>query len=115
MELVKITTPEQSDAEHRALVAHAEECLKRLKLPYRKMLLCGGDIGFSAQLCYDLEVWLPGQVPLHGTHPADPNPFTPLPPTPHAELTPTSSPPLPPTPHDELTPTPSPPPSHPPP
>lgn len=62
VELVKITTPEQSDAEHHALVAHAEECLKRLKLPYRKMMLCGGDIGFSAQLCYDLEVWLPGQV-----------------------------------------------------
>jgi len=118
VELVKITTPEQSEAEHEKLVQHAEvgggqaventcwggrssesghpvalssrghptsrrstptlhlrraprciltarpssqECLKRLELPYRKMLLCGGDIGFSAKLCYDLEVWLPGQ------------------------------------------------------
>jgi seryl-tRNA synthetase len=61
VELVKITTPEQSDAEHHALVENAEACLKALKLPYRKMRLCSGDIGFSARLCYDLEVWLPGQ------------------------------------------------------
>jgi len=43
------------------LVADAEECLKQLSLPYRKVLLCSGDVGFGAQLCYDLEVWLPGQ------------------------------------------------------
>ncbi len=61
VELVKITTAEQSDAEHHALVEHAESCLQALELPYRKMLLCSGDIGFSARLCYDLEVWLPGQ------------------------------------------------------
>jgi len=61
VELVKITTPEQSDAEHHKLVENAEACLKALKLPYRKMRLCSGDIGFSARLCYDLEVWLPGQ------------------------------------------------------
>jgi len=61
VELVKICTPQQSDAEHHKLVEHAEACLKALKLPYRKMKLCSGDIGFSARLCYDLEVWLPGQ------------------------------------------------------
>jgi len=61
VELVKITTPEQSDAEHHRLVQHAETCLQKLGLPYRKMKLCSGDIGFSARLCYDLEVWLPGQ------------------------------------------------------
>jgi len=61
VELVKITTPEQSDEEHHKLVENAEACLKALKLPYRKMRLCAGDIGFSARLCYDLEVWLPGQ------------------------------------------------------
>lgn len=61
VELVKITTPEQSDEEHHKLVAHAETCLQKLGLPYRKMRLCSGDIGFSARLCYDLEVWLPGQ------------------------------------------------------
>ena len=61
MELIKLCTPEQSDAAHHELVAHAETCLQKLKLPYRKMQLCSGDIGFSARLCYDLEVWLPGQ------------------------------------------------------
>mmetsp|Transcript_29872 Transcript_29872/g.72724 ORF Transcript_29872/g.72724 Transcript_29872/m.72724 type:complete len:492 (+) Transcript_29872:20-1495(+) len=61
VELVKITTPEQSDEEHHKLVEHAEACLQGLELPYRKMRLCSGDIGFSARLCYDLEVWLPGQ------------------------------------------------------
>ena len=61
VELVKICRPSESDAEHERLVAHAEACLRALKLPYRKMMLCGGDIGFSAALCYDLEVWLPGQ------------------------------------------------------
>lgn len=61
VELVKICTPEQADEQHHQLVEHAEACLKALKLPYRKMRLCSGDIGFSARLCYDLEVWLPGQ------------------------------------------------------
>mmetsp|Transcript_52440 Transcript_52440/g.67254 ORF Transcript_52440/g.67254 Transcript_52440/m.67254 type:complete len:557 (-) Transcript_52440:33-1703(-) len=59
VELVKITTPETSSVEHEALVNHAEAILKLLKLPYRKMKLCSGDIGFSAKMCYDLEVWLP--------------------------------------------------------
>lgn len=44
-----------------ALTRHAEELLEELKLPYRKLRLCSGDIGFSAHICYDLEVWLPGQ------------------------------------------------------
>merc|ERR1719487_2300910 len=61
VEMVKVCTPEQSDAEHHALVENAEVCLQRLGLPYRKVKLCSGDIGFSARLCYDLEVWLPGQ------------------------------------------------------
>jgi len=61
VELVKITAPDQSDAEHHALVRHAETMLEMLGLPYRKVRLCSGDIGFSARLCYDLEVWLPGQ------------------------------------------------------
>jgi len=60
-ELVKISTPEQSDEEHHKLVADAEAILQALELPYRKVKLCSGDIGFSARLCYDLEVWLPGQ------------------------------------------------------
>lgn len=61
VELVKITTPEDADAEHEALTGHAEACLKALGLPYRVMRLCGGDIGFGARHCYDLEVWLPSQ------------------------------------------------------
>lgn len=61
VELVRICSLEQSDVEHHAVVQHAETCLQLLKLPYRKMKLCSGDIGFSASLCYDLEVWLPGQ------------------------------------------------------
>lgn len=61
VELVQITTAEGSDAAHEALTAHAEACLRALELPYRKMRLCAGDIGFSARHCYDLEVWLPGQ------------------------------------------------------
>jgi len=62
VELVKLTTPEHSDAGHHELVQHAENCLQKLGLPYRKVQLCSGDIGFSARLCYDLEVWLPGQT-----------------------------------------------------
>ena len=60
VELVKITTAETSNAEHEALTEDAELCLQLLELPYRKVRLCSGDIGFSARHCYDLEVWLPG-------------------------------------------------------
>jgi seryl-tRNA synthetase len=61
VELVSITTPEQSEAEHERMVGCAEEVLKRLGLHYRVMLLCAGDTGFSARKTYDIEVWLPGQ------------------------------------------------------
>jgi seryl-tRNA synthetase len=61
VELVSITTPDQSDAEHERLTSCAEEILKRLELPYRVMLLCAGDMGFAAKKTYDLEVWLPSQ------------------------------------------------------
>jgi len=61
VELVSITTPEQSEAEHERMTACAEEVLKRLGLPYRTMLLCVGDMGFGARKTYDIEVWLPGQ------------------------------------------------------
>jgi seryl-tRNA synthetase len=60
VELVKITRADDSDEQHELLTTHAEACLQALKLPYRKMRLCSGDIGFSARHCYDLEVWLPG-------------------------------------------------------
>jgi len=60
VELVKVTTAETSDEEHEALTKDAEACLQALKLPYRKVRLCSGDVGFSARHCYDLEVWLPG-------------------------------------------------------
>jgi len=61
VELVSITTPEQSNAEHERMTACAEEVLKRLGLAYRIMLLCSGDMGFASQKTYDIEVWLPGQ------------------------------------------------------
>lgn len=61
VELVSITTPEQSEAEHERMTACAEEVLKRLRLPYRTMVLASGDMGFSARKTYDIEVWLPGQ------------------------------------------------------
>jgi seryl-tRNA synthetase len=61
VELVKLTTPERSMAELEAMVADAEEVLKRLGLAYRVVLLCTGDMGFSAAKTYDIEVWLPGQ------------------------------------------------------
>ncbi|MBX9926546.1 MAG: serine--tRNA ligase [Hyphomicrobiaceae bacterium] len=61
VELVSITTPEASIAEHERMTACAEEVLKRLGLPYRTMLLCTGDMGFASQKTYDIEVWLPGQ------------------------------------------------------
>ncbi len=61
VELVSITTPEQSLAEHERMLGCAEEVLKRLKLPYRVVTLCTGDMGFASQKTYDIEVWLPGQ------------------------------------------------------
>jgi seryl-tRNA synthetase len=61
VELVKFTTPEKSNQEHEALTRHAETVLERLGLPYRRMLLCTGDMGFASSKTYDLEVWLPGQ------------------------------------------------------
>ena len=61
VELVSISAPEQSEAEHERMTAAAEEVLKRLELPYRVMLLCGGDMGFASRKTYDIEVWLPGQ------------------------------------------------------
>lgn len=61
VELVWVTSPEQSEAAHQALLGHAETLLQRLDLPYRVSLLCSGDISFAAQRCYDLEVWLPSQ------------------------------------------------------
>ena len=61
VELVQFVRPEDSDAALEALTGHAEVILQKLELPYRAMLLCGGDMGFSACKTYDLEVWLPGQ------------------------------------------------------
>ena len=61
VELVQLVRPEQSDAALEELTAHAESILQRLGLAYRKVLLCGGDMGFAARKTYDLEVWLPGQ------------------------------------------------------
>jgi seryl-tRNA synthetase len=62
VELVSVTTPEQSAAEHERMTACAEEVLKRLGLAYRVMLLSSGDMGFAALKTYDIEVWLPGQA-----------------------------------------------------
>jgi seryl-tRNA synthetase len=61
VELVSITTPEQSETEHERMVECAESILKRLELPFRTVLLCAGDMGFTARKTYDLEVWLPSQ------------------------------------------------------
>ena len=61
VELVSITTPEQSGDEHERMTACAEEVLKRLGLHYRVVTLCTGDMGFASQKTYDIEVWLPGQ------------------------------------------------------
>ena len=60
-ELVSVTRPEDSAAEHERMTECAESVLQALELPYRKLLLCTGDMGFGAQKTYDLEVWLPGQ------------------------------------------------------
>ncbi|MES2700840.1 MAG: serine--tRNA ligase [Pseudomonadota bacterium] len=61
VELVAICRPEDAEAEHAHMVASAESILQALELPYRKMLLCTGDMGFGARRTFDLEVWLPGQ------------------------------------------------------
>ena len=61
VELVSICEPQQSVSEHEYMTRAAESILEALELPYRRMLLCAGDMGFSAQKTYDLEVWLPGQ------------------------------------------------------
>lgn len=61
VELVKFTRPEQSYEEHEKLTSDAEQVLRRLELPYRTVVLCAGDTGFSATKTYDIEVWLPGQ------------------------------------------------------
>jgi seryl-tRNA synthetase len=61
VEMVSITRPEDSEAEHERMVRCAEAVLEKLELPYRRMLLCKGDMGFSAKKTFDLEVWLPSQ------------------------------------------------------
>src|SRR5262249_53284944 len=61
VELVSITTPEESKSEHERMLSCAEEVLRRLDLHYRVMTLCTGDMGFASQKTYDIEVWLPGQ------------------------------------------------------
>jgi seryl-tRNA synthetase len=61
VELVSLTTPETSKDEHERMLASAEEVLRQLDLHYRVMTLCAGDMGFSAQKTYDIEVWMPGQ------------------------------------------------------
>lgn len=61
VELVKICSAETSAEEHEKMAADSEALLQALGLPYRKVMLCSGDTGFSAHICYDLEVWLPGQ------------------------------------------------------
>ncbi len=61
VELVSITAPDQSQAEHERMVSCAETVLKRLELPFRTIVLCTGDMGFASRKTYDIEVWLPGQ------------------------------------------------------
>ncbi|MBI4635241.1 MAG: serine--tRNA ligase, partial [Candidatus Rokubacteria bacterium] len=61
VELVKLTTPEQSYDELESMLGNAEEVLRRLEIPYRVVTLCAGDLGFAAAKTYDIEVWLPGQ------------------------------------------------------
>jgi seryl-tRNA synthetase len=61
VEMVSVTGPEQSEAEHERMTACAENVLQKLGLPYRTVVLCTGDMGFSARKTYDVEVWLPGQ------------------------------------------------------
>jgi seryl-tRNA synthetase len=66
VELVSITTPENSKAEHERMLSCAEEVLRKLDLHYRVMALCTGDMGFASQKTYDIEVWMPGQPSGHG-------------------------------------------------
>ena len=61
VEMVSITAPDQSEAEHQRMTGCAEEILKRLDLPYRVVVLCSGDTGFASRKTHDIEVWLPGQ------------------------------------------------------
>ena len=61
VEMVSIAAPEQANAEHERMTACAEEVLKRLKLAFRTIVLCTGDMGFGSRKTYDIEVWLPGQ------------------------------------------------------
>jgi len=61
VEMVSVTTPEQSKDEHERMTGQAEAILQKLGLPYRTMMLCTGDMGFSSEKTYDIEVWLPGQ------------------------------------------------------
>jgi seryl-tRNA synthetase len=61
VEMVQMVEPSKSDAALEELTSHAESILQKLELPYRMVKLCGGDLGFSAAITYDLEVWLPGQ------------------------------------------------------
>ncbi|MES2167356.1 MAG: serine--tRNA ligase [Pseudomonadota bacterium] len=66
VELVSITTPEESKNEHERMLSCAEEVLKKLDLHYRVMTLCTGDMGFASQKTYDIEVWMPGQISSQG-------------------------------------------------
>src|SRR4051812_28653558 len=66
VELVSITTPETSKDEHERMLACAEEVLRQLDLHYRVVTLCAGDMGFSSQKTYDIEVWMPGQISSQG-------------------------------------------------
>jgi seryl-tRNA synthetase len=61
VEMVSITTPDQSNDEHERMTTCAETVLKRLELPFRTMVLCSGDMGFASRKTYDIEVWMPGQ------------------------------------------------------
>ncbi|MBL4681043.1 MAG: serine--tRNA ligase [Pseudomonadales bacterium] len=61
VELVQFVRPNESEAAHEDLTSHAEKILQKLGLPYRVVILCGGDLGFASAKTYDLEVWLPGQ------------------------------------------------------
>ena len=61
VEMVSITAPDQSEAEHERMTACAETILKRLELPFRTIVLCTGDMGFASRKTYDIEVWMPGQ------------------------------------------------------
>lgn len=61
VEMVSITTPDQSEAEHQRMTECAETVLKRLELPFRTMILCSGDMGFASKKTHDIEVWMPGQ------------------------------------------------------